>query len=152
MKEGDQIMAMYAQGDPRAVGLVELRHADGATDADIRDWYNKPQKKRTKLLNTDFARAFIYTVAKDKMDEERAIDYAIARVPFFSDPSINGPEPDYQDPNRPLVCCLQPRVDRWLKGLRLNPCSDDELDQRMQVEGHKTVNSVIRADMAAGRL
>jgi hypothetical protein len=84
-------------------------------------------------------------------DNDRANAYAMARVPLLDDSSVHAPPPDLSDPDRPLFCCLQPRIDHWYKHMRLRPCSNDELDRRMEVEGHKTVNSVIRADMACNK-
>ncbi len=152
MKEGDLILAAFRAGDTRAEALVRLRLADGATEADIRNWYNMSPRKRTKVLNTDLVTAAIFLAAKKTWgDEDLAISYAHARVPLLGDTFVDGPPPDESDPDRQLFCCLQPRVDRWLSHMRLHPCTNDELDQRMESEGHKTVNSVIRADMARGR-
>jgi hypothetical protein len=152
-REGDEILAAYRAGEPNAVAHVRLRMDDGVTERDIRDWYNQSPKKRTKILDVQVAKAYIYITAKKKWgDEERAIQYTLARVPFLSDASVNDPPPDKSDKDRPLFCCLQPRIDRWLKRMRLMPCTNDELDQRLRAEGHKTINSLIRAEMAAGNL
>lgn len=152
MKEGDQILADIAAGNPGAAVFLKMRLDDGATEADIRKWYNISLRKREKILNTNLSRALIYTIALDKWgDKERAKSYSLARVPWLDDTSIHGSPPDLANPDRPLFCCMQPRVDRWFRQLRLRPCTNDELDQRMASEGHKTVNGVIRADMARGR-
>jgi hypothetical protein len=152
MKEGDQIVTGLQAGDPKVVAFVALRQADGATIEDIRQWYNTSPRKRTRLVDSaTVARATIYAIATKKWgDQRRAIDYAKARVPTFSDTSVNEPPPDASDPHRPLVCALQPRVDRWLSTMRLRPCADDELDQKLV--GFGTVNSLIRSEIRAGRL
>jgi hypothetical protein len=153
MKEGDIILADYRAGDPEAAAFVKLRLDDGATLDDIRSWYNKAPKKRTRLLNTDLASSVIYLQAKEALgDEARAIAYTKSRVPHLSDVSVDGPAPDTSNPDRPLFCCLQPRVDRWFSRMRgLRPCTNDELDQRMAAGGHATVNSLMRADMAISK-
>jgi hypothetical protein len=38
---------------------------DGATEADIRNWYNISVRKRTKILNPVPARILIFTMAKN---------------------------------------------------------------------------------------
>jgi hypothetical protein len=153
MKEGDQILAAYAAGNPRMIAFVTMRLDDGVTEADIRTWYNKPPKKRTKILNTELAAAMIFVAAEKALgDREKAIEYAKTRVPWLTDALVDGPPPDKADLDRPLFCCLQPRIDRWLSRMRLYPCTNDELDQRMASEGHKSVNSLIRAEIAEGNL
>lgn len=133
--------------------LVNLRLADGATEANIREWYNIRKAKRTRILNTQLASAFIYMTAKDAWgDDDRAIAYAKARVPWLSDHSIDAPPPDESDQDRPLFCCVQPRIDRWMRTMKLGPCTNDELDQRMAAGNHKTINSLIRSEMRAGKL
>ena len=152
-REGDEILADYRGGIEGAIAFVTLRLGDGATLDDIRHWYNIPTKKRDKILNVRIARSLMFVMAKDKWgDERRAVAYVHSRVPNLSDISIHAPAPDLSDPDRPLFCCLQPRVDRWLHTMHLRPCTDDELDQRLVAKGHKSVNSLIRAEIAAGNL
>jgi len=152
MKEGSLIVSRFQAGDPSSIGFVHLRAVDGITVEDIRHWYNISFRKRERLLEScNVASVMIYQIAKHQWgDHQRAVNYAKARVPYFSDASVNDPPPDLFDPHRPIFCALQPRVDRWLRGMRLAPCTNDWLDQQLVRFG--TVNSLIRAEVQAGHL
>jgi uncharacterized membrane protein len=51
-----------------------MRLDDGATEADIRNWYNISLRRRTKILNAVPARVLIFTVANKAMERRREGD------------------------------------------------------------------------------
>ncbi|MFA5788069.1 MAG: hypothetical protein WDA71_13990 [Actinomycetota bacterium] len=118
-------------------------------DEDIRWMWNQSDaamKKTDEMSMT--VKATLYLWSKDETgDEQKAIDFANRNWPFYGDPAK--PEGIHQGEDRPLFPELHHRIDSWSARQGWGTAKP-----RMEaaMAGHATMNSLIRAEMRAGRL
>jgi hypothetical protein len=153
-KGGDSLLRRYKERSPEAVHRVDRDLAEGATLDDIRKWANRSQREREFVIRqVDLVRATMFLVAKEKMfgeDEALAADYANRRVPLYGIPDGEPPNALNVGEDRPLPGCLHHRVESWSIRNGLKPGARKRYKELL--EGYETINSLIRAEIRAGRL
>ena len=113
-KDGDRLLAEARKGNPAAMRIVTKAQSDGATDADIREWWNFSQKQRQAVLDSeDVFRLATFTAAtEDGKDGDAAADEVRRIFPMYGDPAD---ETRTTGDDRPLPHELRGRVDRFRK-------------------------------------
>jgi hypothetical protein len=151
-KRGDWLIAQFEAGNPEVVESIQKRMEDGVTEEDIRRWYNTPDFKVERIeRDLLLTKRLLFASENERTgDENAAIDYAQRAVPFLGAPD----EPDgiHEGEDRPLRCELINRIYDWVRQQGLDP-KDPRAWMTLRLRpDYPTVNSLIRAEMRAGRL
>lgn len=144
--EGDALLAAADQGDPVAAAQVVAYRAEGATDDDIRSWWNLSGSERQAVLDNDETSRlalFIHLV------EEQSLDPKMASQEIFK---VHARYGDPQDAtfcsgeDRPLPIVLKDRVNRYVES-RMN----DPLAFKKELEASTSFNAYIRSKFDMGQ-
>ena len=113
-KGGDRLLAEARKGDPAAMRIVTKAQSEGATELDIREWWNFSQKQRQAVLDSEdvFRLAAYMAATKDGKDSEAAAAEVRRMYPMYGDPAD---ETHTSGDDRPLPHELRGRVDRFRK-------------------------------------
>lgn len=112
--EGDVLLAAAARGDEHAAQKVASYRAEGATDADIRHWWNLTRDERIAVQEDDErARLASYIQNLERLgDPEKAAGRVFKFHPRYGD-SDDATEADAHDRALPIV--LKDRVNRYVE-------------------------------------
>ena len=113
-KGGDRLLAEVRKGNPAAMRIVTKAKSEGATDADIREWWNFSQEKRQEVLDSEdvFRVAMFMAATEDGKDTDSAAADVRRTFPMYGDPAD---ETHTTGDDRPLPHELRGRVDRFRK-------------------------------------
>lgn len=130
---------------PGLFEVIDKAREEGATDDDIRQWWNMQEFERQMVvISDDICRQGVFAQA---LQRDMSMDAAAAEVrrvfPMYGDPTdtehTNGDD-------RPLPFELKDRVNLWVQRIA------ETEPARLKVPEGQTVNSVVRAELRAGRL
>jgi hypothetical protein len=140
---GDRLLAQEAT-DEEVHSMLAKKRAQGATNADIRWWWNLHDIEKHLLLLQDEAAKFgVYTYWLDQgLSEEDAARMA-ERMVNYGDPEDTS---RWSGDDRPLPFELKDRANRFM--LSLGPDADEA---RRRIDAFSSANAFIRAEMRAGR-
>jgi len=110
---GDRLLVAAMLGEPKSKRIVEKARNEGATDDDVREWWNLPDLSRRMVLWSE--NLFRYAVFCDAKHQNGLSDQdAAARVramfPMYGDP---GDTKNARGEDRPLPHELRGRVDTY---------------------------------------
>lgn len=111
-KGGDRLLGEARKGNPDAMRLVTKAQSEGATDADIREWWNFTQKQRQAVLDSEdqFRLAAFMHATESGKDDNGAAAEVRRMFPMYGDPAD---ETHTTGDDRPLPHELRGRVDRF---------------------------------------
>lgn len=112
--EGNALLSAAHRGDPAAIAKVAAYRAEGATDADIRSWWNLSRVERQAILADDERARLAHFI--HLVDETGDADLAGKRV-FKMHPRYGDPEDTTlgSGDDRPLPIVLKDRVNRYIE-------------------------------------
>ena len=142
---GDRILERAEEGDEQASRIVERARKEGATDDDIRQWWNMSDLRRRMICWAEDAcvRMPMYvTATRHGLSEEEAGEKVRQYFPVYGDPDDT--EMGTGD-DRPLPHELRDRVERYRREHR------DE-DRRSKLEGYSSYNALVRDEIRSGNL
>jgi hypothetical protein len=110
---GDRVIEAARMGEPKSQRIVAKARREGATDDDIKEWWNLPDLSRRMVLwSENIFRYSVFLHAKN--DDGLSAEDAAARVhkmfPIYGDPEDTSKLPS---DNRPLPDELRGRVDSF---------------------------------------
>lgn len=110
---GDRMIDAARMGEPKSQRIVEKARREGATDDDIKEWWNLPDLSRRMVLwSENIFRYSVFLHAKN--DDGLSADDAPARVhktfPIYGDPQDTS---KLSGDNRPLPHELRGRIDSY---------------------------------------
>jgi len=138
------------QGNEAVPGLfacLDQARCDGATDDDIRQWWNMTEIERQMVIlhdNTNRMGVFVVSMQQGMMPDEAARQVR-KTFPMFGNPDDTS---NSSGEDRPLPFELKDRVNRWVE--RMARKESEAFKQRMEVG--TSVNAVVRAAIRAGEL
>lgn len=142
---GDRIIEAAREGEPKSKRIVEKARAEGATDDDIREWWNLPDLSRRMVLwSEDTWRycAFSHALEKDGLSAEDAAARVHKMFPIYGDPEDSS---KLSGEDRPLPHELRSRVDSYKQG-------NGAASIAHQVESFSSYNAFVRFAVKRGLL
>lgn len=143
--EGDALLEAADKGDRVAAAQVVAYRAEGATDEDIRSWWNLSSSERQAVLDTDETSRlalFIHLVEEQSLDPEMASQEIFKVHARYGDPQdatfCSGED-------RPLPIVLKDRVNRYVES-RMN----DLQAYKNELEASTSFNAHIRSKFGMG--
>ena len=130
---------------PGLFASINKAREEGATDDDIRQWWNMHEIERQMVvISDDICRQGVFVQA---LQHDMSPDAAAAEVrrvfPMYGDPADT--EHTTGD-DRPLPFELKDRVNMWVQRIATTEPA------RLKVPEGKTVNALVRAELRAGQL
>jgi len=110
---GDLMIRAATLGEPKSKRIVEKARREGATDPDIREWWNLSDLERRMVLwSEDLFRyaTFLHAMETDGLSPEEAAHRVHMMFPHYGDPDDTSKLPGE---NRPLPHELRGRVDAY---------------------------------------
>jgi hypothetical protein len=140
---GDRMIEAARMGEPKSQRIVDKARREGATDDDIREWWNLPDLSRRMVLwSEDTFRYSVFLHAKN--DDGLSAQDAAARVhkmfPIYGDPEDTSKLPG---DNSPLPHELRGRVDSYKQ-------DHDAASIAQQVESFSSYNAFVRHAIQSG--
>jgi len=142
---GDQILERAEQDNEQASRIVERARKEGATDEDIRQWWNMSDLRRRMICWAEDAcvRMPMYvTATRHGLSEEEAGEKVRQYFPVYGDPDDT--EMGTGD-DRPLPHELRDRVEKYRRAHRKE-------DRRSKLEGYSSYNALVRDEIRSGNL
>jgi hypothetical protein len=141
---GDLLLAGEKGGHPGAKGIVEKARREGATDDDVREWWNLPDVARRLVLWSEevFRLSVFYTALDEGVSDDRAAERVRKMYPMYGDPDDTA---HTSGDDRPLPPELRGRVDRYRERVGAQVLKD-----RSMV--FSTFNAFVRAEIRKGKL
>lgn len=142
---GDRLVEAARMGDPKSKRIVEKARREGATDDDIKEWWNLPDLcRRMVLWSEDLFRYTVFLHAKD--DDGLSAEEAAARVhrmfPIYGNPEDTS---KLSGENRPLSHELRGRIDAYKQVHGADFISK-------QVENFPSYNAFVRQAIKTGMI
>lgn len=110
---GDVLIVAAGSGEPKSKRIVDKARREGATDDDIREWWNLPDiARRMVLWSENIFRLAVFTHGKeeDGLSPEQAAARVHKMYPIYGDPEDTS---KLTGENRPLSHELRGRVDSY---------------------------------------
>ncbi len=145
---GDLLLKATESGDPDSKTIVDKARNEGATDDDIREYWNLPDLMRRMVHWSENVFRVSFTMGQwdhDLSKNEAAIQIRKA-FPMYGDPAdvhVTSGE------DRPLPQELRGRVDRWRMRI-INERGGDRL--KAQLEKYSSFNALVREEIRRGNL
>jgi hypothetical protein len=142
---GDFILQRAEEGNPKYEEMVRKAREEGATEEDIRSWWNRSDlhRRMTKWAEEVAVRRPMYETAREHgLSREEAADKVRQFFPVYGDPED---ESEHTGRDRPLPYELHDRVEHYRR-------THDLMQVRRKLQQHSSYNSLIRAEIEAGNL
>lgn len=110
---GNRLIEAARMGEPKSKRIVEKARREGATDDDIKEWWNLPDLSRRMVLwseNTFRYSVFLHAMNDDGLSAEKAAARVHKMFPIYGDPEETS---TLSGENRPLPHELRGRVDAY---------------------------------------
>lgn len=133
--------------DPRVQAALDAKRAEGATDDDIREWWNmSPLERELEIvIDSNATRiAMLMSLMESGLSQEEAGKTMRRTLAMYGDPGAPSP---LSGDDRPLPWEMKRRVIAFLQQ-RARAGRDEN---RAWLDGAPTVNAFIRREMRAGR-
>ena len=142
---GNLLVVAARMGEPKSQRIVERARREGATDDDIKEWWNLPDLCRRMVLwseNTFRYAAFLHAVDEDGLglSDESAAARVHKMFPFYGDPEDTS---KLAGDNRPLPHELRGRVDMYKQAHDAQYVAD-------QVKNFPSYNAFVRHAIQRG--
>lgn len=141
---GEWVINNYRLGNPRAKKIVEKARKDGATDEEIRKYWNLNEWERRLMIWYDnIFRTAAYEKAKDEgLSPDKALIEVNKSISFFGDPDDTS---KLSGDDRPLPFELKDRVNAYMMkyGYSLNHKISNK---------YTTMNAFIRSEIKKGKI
>ena len=113
-KTGDRLLEAARKGDADSMRICTKAKSEGATDTDIREWWNFAQAQRQAVLDSEdrFRLATFMHATEGGKDDDGAAAEVRRIFPMYGDPAD---ETHTTGEDRPLPHELRGRVDRFRK-------------------------------------
>jgi hypothetical protein len=140
---GDRLIEAARTGEPKSKRIVEKAHGEGASEDDIREWWNLPDiSRRMVLWSEDLFRYTVFLHARN--DDGLSAEDAAARVhkmfPIYGDPEDAS---KLSGDNRPLPHEIRGRVDSYKQTYGAEYIAE-------QVRNFTSYNAFVRHAIAKG--
>ena len=142
---GDQILKRADEGDEQASRIVEKARKEGATDEDIRRWWNMSDLRRRMICwaeDTCVRMPMYVTATRHGLSEEEATEKVRQYFPVYGDPDD---EDEDTGEDRPLPHELRERIERYRR-------AHHNEDRRSKLEGYSSYNALVRDEIRSGNL
>ena len=142
---GDVLLIAATHGETKSLRIIEKARREGATDEDIREWWNLPDLARRMVQYSEDVWRYSSFLAY-KEDEGTSNEAAARRVrrmfPMYGDPEDRR-HADGED--RPLPQELRGRIDRWRERFGA--------DHILALSaGYSSINALVRAQICDGAI
>jgi len=148
---GEFLVQAAQTGDPDAEEIVDKARREGATDKDIREFWNLSdlERRMIKFYENIFRLAMIRRLLKPSLSEdlEKEIELELRKMfPLYGDPDDTSVT---SGRDRPLPYELRARVDRWRIKLIYE---DGEKKLKEKASRYSTFNTLVRVEIQKGNL
>jgi len=142
---GDALIQGAREGRADCLRAVQIARQEGATDADIRRWWNSSDLERRMICwaeNLAVRLPMFATARRFGLSDEEATDKVRRMFPLYGDPEDRryGSGDD-----RPLPHELRHRIERYRKARSV-------AELREKLKGHSSYNALVRAEIRNGNL
>src|SRR5205807_3301252 len=110
---GDRLVEAAHIGEPKSQRIVQKARREGATDDDIREWWNLPDVSRRMVIwseNLFRYSVFLHATHEDGLSAEDAAARVHRMFPIYGDPEDTS---KLSGENRPIPHELRGRVDSY---------------------------------------
>ena len=148
---GHLLIEAAKKGDPNAKKIVDKAHKEGATDDDIREFWNLDdlQRRMAIFMSEALKVTMAASLWKEGLtkDEEKEIATKIRRTfPMYGDPDNTRVT---SGDDRPLPYELMFRVDRWRMKM-INEEGEEKIKEKLNK--YSTFNAMVRDEIRKGDL
>lgn len=147
---GDLIVSGNLKDFPGVSDNIEFARSEGATEEDIRQWWNMNDLERYMVIANDnhFNMVKILEELDLGKDKVEAIEGIKKYTPIYGPPPKNTSNPKGKD--EPLPYELKDRISKYVEEYNINNPSREELKKKW--ESHSSFNALIRNEIKNGNL
>ena len=141
---GDLIMKGYESGDPKSKKLVEKACNEGATDEDIKKWWNLHDLERRMMISIDniFRGSLFYKAKDEGLSSDEAAERVRKTFPMYGNPEDTS---KLTRDDRLIPHELRDRVNVYLSKHRTSVIQN-------KLTNYSSFNVFIRAEIRLGNL
>ncbi|OIP13805.1 MAG: hypothetical protein AUJ99_00875 [Caldisericum sp. CG2_30_36_11] len=148
---GDLLIRAAESGDPNAKKIVDKARKEGATDEDIREFWNLNDLQRRMVIWSENLHrvamaSYLLRPGLSKDEEKKAAAKIRKTFPMYGDPD-NTKVTSGDD--RPLPHELRGKVDRWRIKI-INEEGEEKIKERL--DRYSTFNAMVRDEIRKGNL